>query len=355
MLKILVINPGSTSTKIALFEDELQLWSETQRYETEELDLYPTMEEQESFRFGAISSILEEQGVALSELDAVVGRGGLLRPLEGGTYAVNQNMIAELLSCEWGTHASNLGGPLAYRFAHLAGNKPAFIVDPVVVDEMTPEAHLSGLPDLPRRSIFHALNQKAVAYRAAAARGGSVADYNFIVVHMGGGVSVGAHRRGRVIDVNDALGGTGPMSPERAGSLSGAALTDLCFSGKHTHREINKMLVGAGGFVAHLGTNNFLSVEQQVNAQNEEACLVFDAFVLQVGKEIGGAAVALQGEIDAILLTGGLAYSDLLCRQIRDRVAWIAPVEIFPGEDEMRALAEGVLRVFLCGEAPKQY
>lgn len=354
-MKILVINPGSTSTKVALFEDELQLWSETQHFEAEELDLYPTMADQESFRFGAISRILEGKEVELSELDAVVGRGGLLRPLEGGTYRVNQTMIAELLSCKWGVHASNLGAPLASHFAHLAGKKPAFIVDPVVVDEMTPEAHLTGLPDLPRRSIFHALNQRAVAHRAATARGGNSEDYNFIVVHMGGGVSVGAHRRGRVIDVNDALGGTGPMSPERAGSLSGVSLADLCFSGKYTHKEISKMLVGAGGFVAHLGTNNFLSVEQQVNAQKEEANLVFNAFVLQVGKEIGGAAVALQGEVDAILLTGGLAQSNLLCKQIRDRVAWIAPVELFPGEDEMRALAEGVLRVFLQGEEPKLY
>ena len=351
---ILAINPGSTSTKIALFENETQLWSDTQRYDAAKLDGFAHVADQESFRCEEILKTLAAKDTDLSAIDAFVARGGLLRPMEGGTYSISQTMVDELKSCKWGEHASNLAAPIAIKLAQAHG-KPAFIVDPVVVDELTDVAHVSGLLELPRKSIFHALNQKAVARRAAAKRGGRAEDFDFIVCHMGGGVSVAAHKKGRVVEVNDALGGEGPMSPERAGSVPAAQLACLCFSGKNTQAEIEKMLIGRGGFVAHLGTNDFREIMEKVARGDEKAKLVFDAFCYQLGKAIGGCAVVLGGKVDAILLTGGLAYNEELCRTVERAVSWIAPVEVFPGEDEMQALVEGALRVLRGEERAKEY
>ena len=353
-MKMLVINPGSTSTKVSMFEDETELWCETQRYDSETIKKFPHIMDQEVFRYEEIEKTLLAKEINIACFDAFVARGGLLRPIESGTYEISPVMIEELVGCKWGEHASNLAAPIAMRFARMHG-KPAFVVDPVVVDELADVARVSGLPALPRKSIFHALNQKAVARFAAAGRGGRVEDYNFIVCHMGGGVSVGAHEKGRVVEVNNALGGEGPMSPERAGSVPAAQLVDLCFSGECTRSEIKKMLIGNGGFVAHVGTNDFQEIEDRARRGDKEAKLIIDAFCYQLGKAIGACAVALEGHIDGILLTGGLAYSENLCARVAEKVSWIAPVEIYPGEGEMSALALGALRVLRGEESAKRY
>ena len=353
-MKILAINPGSTSTKISLFDDGTELWSDTQRYDSETIKNFTHIMDQEAFRHEEIGKTLAARNTDAAEIDAYVARGGLLRPMESGTYEISPVMIEQLTECKWGEHASNLAAPIAMRFARLHG-KPAFIVDPVVVDELDDVARVSGLPGLRRRSIFHALNQKAVARQAADKRGGGVGDYNFIVCHMGGGVSVGAHQKGRVVEVNDALGGEGPMSPERAGSVPIIQLAELCFSGAHTLPEIKKMLIGNGGFSAHLGTNDFRAIEERAKQGDEAAKLIFDAFCYQLAKSIGACAAALEGRVDGILLTGGLAYSEGLCARVAEKVSWIAPVEVYPGEDEMRALALGALRVLQGEEQAKRY
>jgi butyrate kinase len=355
-MKIFVVNPGSTSTKIALYDDAECLWTDTQRYEASELERFESIMDQEQFRCDAIMKVLEARKVSLRDFSAVVGRGGVMKPVKGGTYLVSQSMLDDLRN---GTHASNLGAPLAVRFAKAAeganGSIPAFIVDPVVVDELADEARLSGLPEMPRASIFHALNQKAVARRAAAELKKPLTECNFVVAHMGGGVSVGAHERGRVVDVNDALGGDGPMSPERSGALPVGGLISLCFSGRCTLEEIEKKINGRGGLVAHLGTNDLREVEKRIGAGDSHAALIFDALCLQLAKEIGRCAAVLKGQVDAVVLTGGMAYSGKLCASLAARAGFIAPVLRYPGENEMQALAEGALRVLRGEESPLQY
>jgi butyrate kinase len=353
-MKIFVINPGSTSTKVALYEDAKCLWTDAQRYDTAVLERFASVMDQEQFRYDAIVKALESKKVRPGDFSAVVGRGGVMKPVKGGTYIVNQLMLDDLRN---GGHASNLGAPLAVRFAEAAGDSvPAFIVDPVVVDEMADEARLSGLPEMPRISIFHALNQKAVARRAAAELKKPLTECNFVVAHMGGGVSIGAHEKGRVIDVNNALDGDGPMSPERAGALPVGGLITLCFSGRYTLEEVRRKINGKGGLVAHLGTNDLREVERRIGAGDSHAALVFDALCLQLAKEIGRCAVVLKGQVDAVILTGGLAYSDRLCASLTSRTGFIAPVVLrYPGEDEMQALAEGALRVLRGEEAPMEY
>lgn len=355
-MKLFIINPGSTSTKVAFYEDDKPLWVETQRYDTDVISKFPNVGAQEQFRFDSISQILAAKGVTPADFDAVVGRGGLLHPVQGGVYTVNALMIEHLLDSRYGSHASNLGAPLAARFSKAGGkNAPAFIVDPVVVDELADEARISGLPEIERACVFHALNQKAVARREAAKLGGTAEDFNFIVAHMGGGVTVGAHDKGRVIDVNHGLDGEGPMSPERSGALPAGRLMKLCFSGKYTEAELKKLISGKGGFVAHLGTNDMREVEKRMADGDKHAALVFEAFCLQVAKEIGCCAAVLKGNVNKILLTGGIAFSKAVCAKITERVKFIAPVEVYAGEDEMQALAEGALRVLTRGEAAKEY
>ncbi|PIE54359.1 MAG: butyrate kinase [Dethiosulfovibrio peptidovorans] len=355
-MQLLAINPGSTSTKIALFEDENQLWENTQRYDLDVIGQFASVTAQEDFRLKKIEKALESKGVTAADLDGVVGRGGLLRPIPGGTYRVNDAMLEDLALASYGSHASNLGAPLALRLATQAGHpENAFIVDPVVVDELIEETRLSGLPEIPRRSVFHALNQKAIARRASNEMGKPYEDMSFVVAHMGGGISVGAHRKGRVIDVNNALDGEGPFSPDRAGSLPTGALVKLCFSGSVTLPEMRKKINGKGGLVAHLGTNDLREVERRIADGDGKADLVFRSMAYQVAKEIGLRSVALDGAVDAILLTGGLAYSDRFVEEIRRRVAFIAPVRVYPGEDELKALAEGALRVLSGQEEPKVY
>ena len=354
-MKILALNPGSTSTKVALFEDHTELWSETQRYDTDVIGRFSGVMEQEEFRLEEIRKCLAAHGATVADLDAVVGRGGLLKPIESGTYEVSDEMLEDLRACSWGAHASNLGAPLAVRLADEGGCGKAYIVDPVVVDEMCPLARYSGLPEIERRSIFHALNQKAVARRAAAELQKPYAECNLVVAHMGGGVSVGAHEKGRVIDVNNALDGDGPFSPERAGSLPVGGLVKLAFSGKYELPQLLKMLTGKGGLVAHLGTNDLREVIRRMDDGDDNARLLFEALAYRMAKEIGASAAALSGEVDLIILTGGLAYNERFTKLISDRVAFIAPVKIYPGEDEMQALVEGALRVLNGSEEARRY
>ena len=343
-MKILSINPGSTSTKIALYEDLQPIFVQTLRHSAEEIANYSSIIEQFVFRKEIIIKFLQENNVALSSLGAIVGRGGLLKPIPGGVYSVNEKMIHDLKHPTLGEHASNLGGILALEIAKEVGNNtPSFIADPVVVDELCDFARYSGHPELPRVSIFHALNQKAVARRYAREHNTDYSKLTLIVVHLGGGISIGLHKNGKVIDVNNALNGSGPMSPERSGSLPAAALVDLCFSGKYQKSEIKKMITGKGGCVAFLGTNDTLEIEIRALEKNDaEAKKIFDAMIYQVAKEIGFLAPIVKGKVDAILLTGGIAYSDYFCKEVAEMVEFIAPVHRYPGEGEMLALTEAV-------------
>lgn len=330
--KLLIINPGSTSTKIGVYEGEKEVLEETLRHSAEEILKYATIFDQLDFRKEVILKVLKEKGIDINELDAVVGRGGMLKPIEGGTYEVNEAMVEDLKIGVQGPHASNLGGILSNEIAKEIG-KRAFIVDPVVVDEMEDVARLSGVPELPRKSKFHALNQKAVAKRYAKEHNTSYEDVNLIVVHMGGGVSVGAHRKGRVIDVNNALDGDGPFSPERAGGVPSGELLEMCFSGKYSKEEVYKKLVGKGGFVAYANTNDARDLIKLSQEGDEKGSLIFNAFIYQIAKEIGSMAVVLDGEVDAIVLTGGIAYSDYVTNAINKKVKWIAPMVVYGGED----------------------
>ena len=352
--KILIINPGSTSTKIGVYEDETQLMEETLRHSTEEIAQYATIYDQKDFRKNVIMDVLKNKGVDLSTIDVVVGRGGLLKPIPGGTYATTPELLEDLKIGKQGQHASNLGGLVAYEIATEL-NVPSYIVDPVVVDELADVARVSGHPDLPRISIFHALNQKAVAKRYAKEVGKAYEDLNLIVVHMGGGVSVGAHKNGKVVDVANALDGDGPFSPERTGGLPSGALMKLCFSGKYTQAEVAKMISGNGGFNAYLGTNDMRDVIKLADEGNETAILVRDAFHYQLCKEIGAMSVVLGGKVDQIILTGGIAYGEVTQKAMTEAVNFLAPITIYPGEDELLALAQGALRVMNGEEAAKEY
>ncbi|MBI5997344.1 butyrate kinase [Clostridium perfringens] len=352
--KLLIINPGSTSTKIGVYEGEKEVLEETLRHSAEEILKYDTIFDQLDFRKEVILKVLKEKGIDINELDAVVGRGGMLKPIEGGTYEVNEAMVEDLKVGVQGPHASNLGGILSNEIAKEIG-KRAFIVDPVVVDEMEEVARLSGVPELPRKSKFHALNQKAVAKRYAKEHNTSYEDVNLIVVHMGGGVSVGAHKKGRVIDVNNALDGDGPFSPERAGGVPSGELLEMCFSGKYSKEEVYKKLVGKGGFVAYANTNDARDLIKLSQEGDEKGSLIFNAFIYQIAKEIGSMAVVLEGEVDAIVLTGGIAYSDYVTNAINKKVKWIAPMVVYGGEDELLALAQGAIRVLDGVEEAKVY
>ncbi len=352
--RILVINPGSTSTKIGVYDNELSVFEKTIRHDVSELDAYENIIDQYEFRKTTILETLDNEGINISKLNAVCGRGGLLKPIQGGTYKVNDEMLHDLRIGYAGQHASNLGGILAYEIAS-GLNIPPYIVDPVVVDELEPIARISGFDLIERRSIFHALNQKAVARRIAKDLGKKYEDLNLIVTHMGGGITVGVHKQGKVVDVNNGLHGDGPFSPERAGTVPAGDLIDLCFSGQYFREEIMKKLVGHGGLVGYLGTNNAIEVEKMIKHGDEKAKLVYQAMAYQISKEIGAASAALSGRVDAIILTGGLAYGNEFISEISNRVNWIADVIVQPGENELRALAEGALRVLQGEEKEKEY
>ncbi|MCM1100049.1 MAG: butyrate kinase [Clostridium sp.] len=343
-IKSLIINPGSTSTKIGVFEDENLLFEETLRHSTEEIGRYAGIVDQKDFRKEIIMNLLKEKNFDIHSLDMVVGRGGMLKPIPGGTYAVTDALLEDLKVGVQGQHASNLGGILAREIADSIG-VPSYIVDPVVVDELMPVSRLSGVPELPRVSIFHALNQKAVAKRYAKEVGKPYESLRLIVVHMGGGVSVGAHIDGRVVDVFNALDGDGAFSPERAGAVPVGSLVKMCFSGKYTEREVYGKLVGNGGFNAYLGTNDMREVTKMVNEGNADAKLAKEAFQHQMIKNIGSMACVLKGRVDQIIVTGGIAYDTGVVNALKESAEWIAPFTVYPGEDELLALVQGGLRV----------
>ena len=352
--KSLIINPGSTSTKIGVFEDETLLFEETLRHTTEEIAQYGSIFEQKDFRKEVILNILKEKNFDLKSLNFIVGRGGMLKPIPGGTYAVSNALLEDLIVGKQGQHASNLGGILAKEIGDSL-NIPSYIVDPVVVDELADVARLSGVPELPRRSVFHALNQKAVAKRYAKEVGKKCEDLNLIVVHMGGGVSVGAHKNGKIVDVNNALDGEGAFSPERAGGVPAGDLVKMCFSGKYSEKEVYKKLVGNGGFNAYLNTNDARIVEAKAKEGDEVAKAVFASFHYQVAKDIGAMSTVLGGKVDQIILTGGIAYGKTTCDALKEKVEWIAPVTVYPGEDELLALCQGGLRVMTGEEKAMEY
>jgi butyrate kinase len=352
--RILVINPGSTSTKIGVFDNERSIFEKTLRHDSYIINTFPSIIEQYEFRKQTILETLDEEGINISKFNAVCGRGGLLRPIEGGTYTVNDQMLEDLRNGFAGQHASNLGGIIAYEIAN-GLNIPAYIVDPVVVDEMEEIAKISGIPAIERRSIFHALNQKAVARRVASDFNLKYEEMNLIVTHMGGGITVGVHKQGRVVDVNNGLHGDGPFSPERAGTVPAGDLVSMCYSGDFFRGEMMKKLVGQGGLVGYLGTNDAVKVEKMVEAGNEKASLIYSAMAYQIGKEIGSASAVLKGKVDAIVLTGGLAYGKKFVKEISSYIDWIADVLVIPGENELQALAEGALRVLTNEEEAKQY
>ncbi|MCD7863437.1 MAG: butyrate kinase [Lachnospiraceae bacterium] len=353
-VKSLIINPGSTSTKIGVFEDETLLFEETLRHTTEEIAQFPMIVDQKDFRKKIITDLLESKNFDINSLDVVVGRGGMLKPIPGGTYAVTDDLLEDLKIGVQGQHASNLGGILAREIGDEIG-APSYIVDPVVVDELMPIARYSGHPDLPRTSVFHALNQKAVAKRYAKEIGKSYEELRLIGVHMGGGVSVAAHEYGRVVDVFNALDGDGAFSPERAGAVPVGKLIGLCFSGKYTEKEVRKMLTGNGGFNAYLGTNDMREVTKRANEGDEKAKEAKEAFLLQASKDIGSMACVLNGKVDQIIVTGGIAYGADVVAGLKERCGWIAPFTVYPGEDELLALAQGALRVMNGEEEVKEY
>lgn len=352
---LLIINPGSTSTKVAVYRDQTPVFTEELAHSEADLASFAKCSDQFSFRKQAILETLRQRGFSLNDLHVVMARGGLIRPVESGVYEVNEAMRRDLQDLSLGDHASNLGGLIAADLVVEYPHLRAFIVDPVVVDELDDVARLSGHPLFPRRSIFHALNHKAVARHYAQEQGRSYESLNLIVAHMGGGVSVAAHRQGRVVDVNNALSGEGPFSSERVGTLAAGDLLAVCLSEKYTSAELKKMLKGDGGLKAHLGTNQMLEALEREDRGDAHARLVIDAFCYNIAKYIGEMAVVLRGRVDAILMTGGIARSERICRTIHEQAAFIGPLVRYPGEDEMGALALNGLRVLRDEVTPKIY
>jgi len=350
---ILVINPGSTSTKLAVYQGDCRTYEKNLQHNTDDLRKFQSVNEQLPFRQAAVLQFLYEIGLKPQDLSCVMGRGGFLRPIEGGTYLVDDALCQDLLSSVK-EHASNLGALIAGRIADQAGIK-ALTTDPVVVDEMEPLARISGYNSVERKSVFHALNQKACARKAADSLNKKYEECCLIIAHLGGGISVGAHKNGKVIDVNNCLDGDGPFSPERAGGIPMSSLLDICFRNDANKKEIYRNLVGTGGLVSYLNTNDAREVEKMIETGDAKARLIFEAMAYQVAKEIGGCATVLKGAINAVILTGGLAHSKLLVEWISDRVRFLAPILVHPGEDEMEALALAGMRVLSGEEAYKFY
>ena len=365
-MRILVINPGSTSTKMAVYEDEKPLLLRNITHTADDLAHYDAITEQQDFRRQLVLDELEQSDIPL-EFDAVIGRGGLVKPIAGGVYEINQRMVDDTLyGCVMHNHACNLGCLIAHEIAAAInaqhpsadGQPPrcrSFIADPGVVDELSPLARISGSPLMPRIAIWHALNQRAIARRYARGIGKEYEDLNLIICHLGGGISVAAHDHGRAVDANNALDGEGPFSPERAGSLPAADLIRLCFSGKYNEKQLLKRIAGKAGLNAHLGTNNMREILERIKQGDEHARLIVEAMLYHVAKNIAAESAVLCGHVDAILLTGGMAHSDYIVGELRRRVGFLAPVYIFPGEDEMEALALNALAVLQGKREAKVY
>ncbi|SNS40422.1 butyrate kinase [Anaerovirgula multivorans] len=351
--RILAINPGATSTKIAVYEEETLLFKKTVEHSVKDLEKYTKIFDQYEYRLELVLQALKEENTELENLAAIVGRGGLLKPLAGGTYQVTEKMVEDLKKAEQGEHASNLGAVMALNLANQL-NISAFIVDPVSVDEIEPVARVSGLADLKRISLSHALNMKAVARKVAKEMGKKYEEVNFVVVHLGTGVSVTPHKKGKMIDVNNAKA-EGPFSPDRCGGLPVDQLVKLCFSGKYSYDELKEKLGSKGGLYSYFGTMDVREVEGMANNGNQQADIVLDALAYQVAKEIGAMSAVLMGEVDRIILTGGIAYSKRIVDDIIKRVKFIAPVEVVPGEEELESLVFGALRVIRGEEKAATY
>jgi butyrate kinase len=354
--RVLAINPGSTSTKISVYDDHQPVFTETLRHTAEEIDKSDGIIEQYEFRKDLVLQALRKHSVSPETLNAVVGRGGLVKSVSSGTYKVNDTMLADLQDPTlWGRiHASNLGAFMAKAIADEL-KIPSFIVDPVTVDEFPEIARISGCPQIERKSLLHALNIRYCGMSVAEKLGKKFAEVNLIAVHMGGGISVAAIRKGRVVDVNNAMLGMGPFSPQRAGALPVGDLLEMAFSGKYTHQEMMQMFTKTGGLIAYLGTDDGREVVKKIEAGDQKARLVFEAMIYQIAKEVGACATVLQGEIDAIFLTGGLAYNPYVVEQLNKSIAFLAPIHIIPGEKEMEALCQGGVRVLKGIEEAKEY
>lgn len=350
---LLIINVGSTSTKVAWFAENSPLILETIRYESEYLSRYPSLADQLPLREKDVLEFMKKNGIILAQADMIVSRGGLGRPAPAGAYEIDEAMCQDLLEGKFGEHPSALGPAMALSFSKIYGI-PAIVIDPPSTDEFQPLSRVSGLPEIERKSAFHALNQKMAARRLAGESGKKYEDMNLIVAHMGGGITIGAHRKGRVIDCTHGLG-EGPFTPERAGSLPTTDLMEMAFSGARDKKQILSSLIGRGGLFAYLGTNDDKKVQEMIRAGDEKAKLVYEAMAYQVAKEIGTMSVVLKGEIDGIILTGGLAHSAMMTDLVREWIGFIAPVFVYPGEDEISALAEGGLRVLQKREELRKY
>ena len=351
----MVVNPGSTSTKVSVYDDSSEISAHTIRHSTDELRSFGSVAEQFPFREGLVLEVLDKAGIGLATVSAVIGRGGLVDPVASGVYEVNEALRRDLIRAPQGEHASNLGGLIAADIASRIDGAKAYIADPVVVDEMEDVARVAGHPLFRRTSVFHALNQKAVARIHAARIGKKYEDLNLIVAHLGGGITIGAHRAGRVVDVNNALDGEGPFSPDRSGTLPARQLVELCFSGKYSESEVLRMICGEGGLVALAGSNDVKYLTGEAARGDIRAANAIEAMAYQVGKTIASMAAVLEGKVDAVLITGGIAHNGIVCDRIRRMTEFIAPVAVIPGEDEMRALAENALRVLRGEQSPRIY
>jgi len=350
---ILAINPGSTSTKFAVYSGEELVFKESIKHKDEELANYATIADELDYRFDLLLSYLEKHNIDKGKLNGIVGRGGFLRPLPSGTYLIDELMIDDLRNAKFGEHASNLGALISYKLSSEL-NIPSFIVDPIVVDEMDDVARISGIPDLERKSNLHALNIKAVSRKVAKQLEKRHKDLNFVVAHLGSGISVVAHKMGKIIDVNNA-NNEGPFSPERSGGLPASQLAKLCYSGKYTEKEMLNRLSKEGGLFAYLGTKNEMEAEERMQQGDANAKLILDAMIYQIAKEIGAMSTVLDGKVDGIILTGGLSYSDYIVDNLTKKVKFISPIYIVPGEEELEALAFGALRVINGDELAKSY
>ena len=343
--KLLVINLGSTSTKVAIYQSEKMLVTESINHSAEQLKEFRTIIDQFELRRDTVLGVVAKNGLTLEQFDGIASRGGNMKPIPGGIYAICPEMIDDMKSGKFGQHPNMCGGIVAYTLGQEL-NIPALTVDPPTVDEMVASARYSGIPLITRQSSFHALNQKATARKTAAKLGKEYDEVNLIVAHLGGGISVGAHRQGKVIDVNNALDGDGPFSPERAGTLPAGDLVKLCFSGEYSREQVLRFVQGGGGLVSYLGTTSGLEIEKRIAGGDAVAAEVFEAMIYQVAKEIGACAAVLEGKVDAIALTGSLAYSERLAASLQQKISFIAPVLLDPGENEMDALAAGAMRYF---------
>jgi butyrate kinase len=342
-LYILAINPGSMSTKISIFDGENEVFTENIVHDYEELKKFKKVIDQQDYRYKAIINALKERGFSLDKINVVIARGGIMRPVRAGTYRINERMLEDLKNAVEGEHASNVSAFIAHRLAKEKGI-PAYVVDPVSVDEMEDVARISGLCGIERKSLSHALNIRRVVYKIAQEVGKKPGELNFIVAHLGGGISIAAIEKGRMVDV-ESSNCQGPFSPERTGGLPILELVELCYSGKYTKEEIKRKLIQEGGLYSYFGTKDVREIEERAQNGDKKAAHLLDAMIYQIAKGIGEMAAVLKGKVDFIVLTGGIARSERICDAISERVEFIAPVRRIPGEEEMRALAEAACRV----------